>query len=429
MLLLIILGCTKFIPQYTWDITQNQSHTLTASSKALLDRLDAPLVISVYSADINVLNTCKDLLERYKKYSHQVRVELHQTIFHDTEQAKLNLFTDNNMLITYKNARHAMDVRLGELSEQQISTLIQKTSNAANHWLVFITGHQEADPLDYSELGLSTFAKIFTQQGLHIVTLNLSEQHMIPDNTALLIVANPQIDFLPFEKELIHQYLIQGGKLLWFTEPDSKVTATLAEEFGIKPSKGVAIDPNSLQLGSPHPAVKIITKYPKHAITTDLQSAIIMPWSAHLQILFQPNNWQQKVFLTTDAPTWSYNGPETFDITTLSNYKEHQGPLNLGVALSRDNGTNVPQRSLVISDSSFLINKYIPLYANAQLAANVIEWTQEDVKVFVFSPTPLRDLSYHTSKLDRFIYHYVFIFLLPLLFTGIGLYQGRRKTG
>jgi len=425
--ILALLSCTKFTQRYVWDITQNQSHTLTAASKTLLDRLDAPLTISVYSPDINVLNTCKDLLERYRKYSKQVTIELHQTIFHDSEQSKLNLFTDNNMLVTYKDVRHAMDVRLGELSEQQISTLIQKTSNAANHWLVFLTGHQEADPLDSSELGLSSFAGLFTKQGMHIVTLNLAEQQTIPENTALLIIANPQLDFLPVEQELIHQYLSQGGKLLWLTEPDSKITATLIEEFGIKPSKGVAIDPTSLQLGSPHPALKILTKYPEHAITDDLHTATIMPWSAHLQILFQANDWQQQVFLSTEPSTWTYTGPEAFDTKTLSEYKEHLGPLNIGIALSRSNGTEVPQRSLVISDSSFLINKYLPLYANAQLAANAIEWTQEDVKLFIFSATPLKDLSYHTSKLDRFLYQYFFIIFLPILFITIGLYKGRRK--
>jgi len=320
-------------------------------------------------------------------------------------------------------------VRLEELSEYKISTLIQKTSNADNHWLVFITGHNEADPLDHSELGLSSFAEIFTKQGMHIVTLNLADQQTIPDNTALLIIANPQLDFLPLEKDIIHKYLERGGKLLWLTEPDTKVTDILTEEFGIKPSKGVAIDPTSLQLGSPHPALKIITKYPKHAITENLHTATILPWSAHLQVLLQVNAWQQQVFLATQASTWTYNGPETFNIKTLANHKEHLGPLNLGIALSRDNGTDVPQRSLVVSDSSFLLNKYIPLYANAQLAANTIEWSQEDIKIFVFSPTPLRDLSYHTSKLDRFLYQYFFIFFLPALFIGIGLYQGLRKTG
>ncbi len=427
--ILAVLSCTKVVQPYAWDITQNQAHTLTASSKILLNRLDAPLTIKVYSPDIMVLNTCKDLLERYKTYSKKITVEFYQTIFHDSEQSKLNLFTDNNILITYKDIRNAMDVRLGELTEQQISTLIQKTSNATNNWLVFLTGHQEANPLDNSEIGLSSFAQLFIKQGMHIATLNLAEQQIIPENTALLIVANPQLDFLPIEKELIHRYIEQGGKLLWLTEPNSKVTDILTEEFGIKPSKSVAIDLASLQLGSPHPALKIITKYPKHPITEHLQTATILPWSAHLQILFQSNNWEQQIFLSTDPSTWTYSGPETFNTKILSEYKEHLGPLNLGIALSRDNGTDIPQRAIVISDSSFVNNKYLPLYTNAQLAANAVEWSQNDVDIFIFSPTPLKDLSYNTSKLDRFLYQYFFIIFMPLLFIGIGLYQGRRKTG
>lgn len=426
---LAIVSCTKIAQQFTWDITQNQAHTLTESSKLLLDRLDAPLIISVYSPDITILNMCKDLLERYKTYSQQVTIEFYQTIFHDSEQSKLNLFTDHNILVTYKNIRRAMDVRFEELTEQQISTLIQKTSNVTNHWLVFLTGHQEADPLDYSESGLSSFSQLFTKQGMHIATLDLAEQRAIPGNTALLIVANPQLDLLPIEKKLLREYIAQGGKLLWLTEPDSKVTTILTDEFGIKPSKGVAIDPESPRLGSPHPALKVVTKYPKHPITEHLQTATLLPWSAHLQILSQPNNWQQQVFLSTDPSTWTYTGAETFDTKILAQHKEQIGPLNIGIALSRENDTNKPQRCLIISDSSFVTNRYLPLYANAQLAASAIEWSQEDINIFIYNPAPLKDLSYHTSKLDRFLYQYFFIILVPLLFIGMGLYQGRRKTG
>ena len=99
--ILAILSCTKIAQDYIWDITQNKTHALTAESKELLDRLDTSLKISVYSPDVTVLNTCNDLLKRYSKYSKHINTELHQTIFHDYNNSKFNLFTDNNILIIF----------------------------------------------------------------------------------------------------------------------------------------------------------------------------------------------------------------------------------------------------------------------------------------------------------------------------------------
>lgn len=423
---LAVLSCIKLPQQYTWDVTQNKTNTLTSTSKTLLDALDAPLTITVYSPDMELLNICDTVLAMFKKYSSKVNISMMQTILDPSQSAKFKVTSDHVLVVEFKDAQQAIDIRLNELSEQHISSLIQRVINDTNHWLVFLTGHQEADPLDSGEFGLSGFAQMFTQQGLRMGLLNLAQQQFIPQNTSLLVIANPQQDFLPNEKALLHQYLNNGGRLIWFTEPNAPITAFLAEEFGLKPAKGVAIDPQSLTLGSPHPALKIITQYPTHAITQDLTSATILPWSGHLQILFQANDWDQQTFLTTSSDTWTYNGPTTTDLKILRKYQEITGPLNLGVALSRpSHDAQQEQRALVIADSSFVINKYLPLYANKQLATNMVSWAQNQATVLVFNTPVLKDLSYYPSKLDAIMSRYVFTLLVPMFLVAVGFYIGR----
>jgi hypothetical protein len=429
ILILLVLGCTKVAQKYNWDITQNQNNSLNSYGQKVIASLTESLNIDVYSPEMSILNNCESVLSLFSKYSTQVKVKFHQTILDPQQATKLNVVSEHSLMLEYKGVKHAIDINLNEFSQQKISTLIQQLINRANNWIVFLTGHNEADPLDNSEIGLSNFAKLFSDQGLHYTTLNLAETNLIPQNTAVLIVANPQLDFLPTEKNLLHQYLQSGGKLVWFTEPDSPITAFIAEEFGLKPSKGIAIDTISKQFGSPHPAVKIITAYSAHPINNDIQAATIFPWSAHLQILYQANEWQQEPFLQTNENTWTYTGPVSEDPNVLAKYKEFIGPLNLGIALSRPSTNNPEQRSLVIADSSFILNKYLPLYANAQLATNLITWVQHDNKVILYSAPPLRDLSYYPSKFDNFIYTYFFTIILPLLFIGFGFYQTRTKIG
>lgn len=426
ILFLATLGGTRLAQRYSWDITQNNSNTLKQQSMQLLDALDAPITLTVYSPDMEVLNTCDIILTMYKNYSSKVSVAQQQTILDPIQAAKLKVTSDHILVVNYKDVQQALEIRLNEFNEPQVSALIQNALNYANNWLVFLTGHEEGDPLNTGEFGLSGFAKLFAQQGMNVVTLNLAQQEFIPQNTAVLIVANPQQDFLPKEKALLHQYIGNGGKLIWFTEPDAPITAFVMEEFGVKPAKGVAIDPESSKLGSPHPALKIITQYPNHDITKDVTSATVFPWSGHLQILYQAGDWEPTPFLTTGSNTWTYSGLATRDIEILSKYQDITGPLNIGIAFTRqkEHAKN-EQRALVIADSSFLINKYLPLYANSQLATNVVAWTQNNSQVYIFNTPPLKDLSYHPSTVYRFTYQYIFTLAIPLFFIGIGFYLGR----
>lgn len=425
--ILVALGCTKLTQKYNYDITQNHANSLNEFGRFIIDTLEEPVTITVYSTDMNILNTTETILDFFKHYSSKVKVVLTQKILEPKQAGKLKLVTQNNIVVEYKGAQQAMDIRFGEFSQQQISLLIQQTVNHANNWLVFLTGHNEADPLNTAEDGLSSFAQMFVKQGMHFTTLNLAEQKFIPNNTAVLIIINPQQDFLPIEKTLLHQYLQDGGNIIWFTEPEAPVTAFLTEEFGLKPSKGVAVDLKSLELGSPHPAIKIITKFSNNAITNDMQSAILMPWSAHLQQLYQANDWETKPILNTAADTWTYNGPATQDLQILKKYKEFKGPLTLGFALARENThTNKQQRAIVLADSSFLLNKYLPLYANAQLVNNIVAWAQHDTQVLLYAAPPLRDLSYNPSKYDRFMYTYFFTLIFPALLIAFGIYHTRR---
>ncbi len=425
--ILLALSCSKTAHNYAFDVTQNKTNELTASSKQLLEHIDAPVTITIFSPSMDVLNHFETTLERYKQHSAHIAISLQQTVLDTKHAAKLKVDGEHVLHVNYKETQQAVEIKHEQMPEAQISNLIQHVINNSNNWIAFLAGHQEADPLDTAEFGLSAFAQLFIKQGMHIATLNLATQQFIPQNTALVIVANPQQDFLVTEKALLHQYIANGGKLLWFTEPDAPISALLAEEFGIKPAKGVAIDPDSVQLGSPHPALKILTTYPQHAITQGINSATILPWSGHLQILYEANDWQQDVFLKTAVNTWTYNGPATKDLAHLSKFKEFSGPLNIGIALTKPSADGkTEQRATVIADSSFMINKYLPLYANAQLAANIVAWTQDNKHLFIYNTPPLKDLSYLPSKVDRFIQQYVFTLFLPLFLVAVGMYQNRK---
>lgn len=427
LLTLTTLSFTKVAYNRYWDLSQNKINTLNKSSKELLDKLDSPLQIDIYSPNIDIINICNELMQRYSTYNKQIEIYTHQTILDPIQSSKLRLLTDHNIIATYKQQSKAIDIKIASLSEEMISNLIQQTMQTKTQWAVFLTGHLEADPFDSSELGLSNFSSLLQEQGMHVAQLNLAQEQHIPDNTTLLIVVNPQTDLLKLEKDLLHKYLAAGKQLLWFTEPDSPAHEFLNSEFNIQVAPGIAVDPNSLQLGSPHPAVKIITQHPEHPINHNFNTATILPWSGHLITSNTPdkNKWQIQPFMRTNENTWIYNGPATMDVNILAQHKAQTGPLTIGLSFSRPYEQH-DQRILVIADSSFVLNKYFELFTNAKYSANITTWLQENTAAFVISPHKGKDFSYTPNKLSRILQTVFFPVILPICFIGMGFYLQRR---
>lgn len=422
LLSLVIFSCTKIV-NYSWDITENNSNSLSASTKQLLDNLTSNVHITVHSPNMFTINVYQKLLTLYKNYSPYITYTLENNTISPKDAGQLNVYTDNVLIAAMQHSKEAIDIQNDSIAEQQISSLIQQAINDSNNWVAFLTGHNEADISNTEEFGLSKFADLLKKQGLNIAHVNLTQNQNIAKNTGLLIVVNPQQELLPYEQVQLHEYIAKGGNILWFTEPDAPITSFIAEEFGIKPSKGVIIDPDSIPLGSPHPALKLINKYAEHTITNNLSSTTLLPWSAHLQILYEANNWQATPFLTTSSNTWSYYGETTTDLARLAKFKEHLGPLNIGIALAKDK-----QHAVIISDSTFITNKYLPLYANSQLLTNILSFTHNKNNAFIYSPPALKDVSYQPSKYDLVLYQYIFTIVCPLLLFSIGYFTTRPKN-
>jgi hypothetical protein len=101
----------------------------------------------------------------------------------------------------------------------------------------------------------------------------------------------------------------------------------------------------------------------------------------------------------------------------FAQHKGAYGPLTLAVALTRKHDA---QRTLVVADSSFILNKYLSLYANAQLASNMLGWLQTTPYSLAFNQAHARDLSYSPNNFNLFLLRYGFTILLPLLLISVG---------
>jgi len=401
--LLIAVTGSNVIRNYYWDITDNRINDLALDTKEMLNRLDGPLSITFNTPNTQILTQLENIAQPLQRYSDMVNVDYVTT----TNSETVDFY--------YKGKTRTFDLDIDGLNSNSFHVLLQEVLQHSDYWISFITGHGELDPFDTSSLGISQFANSLKESGIHISELNIAQLMDIPNNVNTLVIANPQMPFQEVEKKLIHKYIKENRNIWWFTEPGSPVADILKEEFGLYLTPGVIVDPSSLALGSPHPALKILTEYPEHVINTDLNTATVLPWSGNMNIVNPKNDWKYNSILATNDNAWTYTGHETVDLKVMSEHVDQTGSLNIAYSL-----TNHQQRIILLADSSFMLTKYYSMYANRKFLNNALQWIDAKPTQEIVATSTQADLSYYPSTTELFLFNYAWIFFVPLIMLTLG---------
>jgi ABC-2 type transport system permease protein len=104
------------------------------------------------------------------------------------------------------------------LLEYKLANGIQTLRRTKRPLIYFLTGHGELSAFQTADLRTSMSA-FYDYDDLSLDTVT-----MIPTNTAALIVANPRVEFPRKDQFIIDQYIMGGGKVLYFLD---KIAADL----------------------------------------------------------------------------------------------------------------------------------------------------------------------------------------------------------
>lgn len=402
------------------DLTANKMNSLSEADCTLLSTLNKPLTIDLYSREQHIITQVKTILSLFQKESAHIVFNVKEELLNTPDKKRLRLQTYNNMLFTYGDRKKAIDIYPEKWNTQAFSNLIQHLSRTGEDWVVFLSGHGEADLLNNTNQDLSQLTSELKTAGMNIASLNLNEMARIPDNTKMLVIIDPKTDFLPKETNQILHYLEQGGNLLWLVNPSTKPhLATLAKYLGIIWPEGTILDQKSHAIGVPHPAISILTKYPEHMITESLNMVTVFPWARSLQYEKAPTlGWQVSPLFVSNAVAMLEVNPSKKSQQVLN------GPFTIGITLEKHN-----QRIAVIGNTHFLSNGSIHNYGNLQLANNIFNWLMDADLLLNTStkPTkPLIDLSFTQSAFTKITLQFVFPFCLPLIYLLMG-WQTKRK--
>ncbi|BCX82296.1 hypothetical protein MIT9_P1882 [Methylomarinovum caldicuralii] len=436
ILFLGLIGLLGWLSQHyatAWDWTASGRHTLSEASRKVLDTLKEPVTITAYAREENqeVRERIRDLVTPYQRHKPDLTLVFVNPDLHPDKVRELGITMDGELVIEYQGRRE----KLTDLSEAGLTNALLRLASSEQRTLVFVTGHGERDPLGDANFDLGQFGHALQQRGFKIETWNPVQHPKLPEGVTALVIASPQTTYLPGEVKLLRAYLEQGGNLWWLLEPgDLKGLKPLAEQLGIEPLPGTIVDPSGQILGIADPTFVLVAQYPPHPITRNLRNLSLFPGARALESGGE-SPFHPTPFLETLPRTWTETGPLEGEIRLDPDQGEREGPLTLGLTLTREfqrEGEKEPvrQRIVVVGDGDFLTNTYLGNGANQDLGLNAVQWLTHQDRFIDIPAHTAPDTQLNLSPLALTLIAFGFLLLLPagLLACGGILWWRRRRA-
>ena len=317
--------------------------------------------------------------------------------------------------------------------ESDFTTGLLRLINPTQKKIYFTTGHNERKP-DGTERDSYGQMRTSLQSDNYVVdTVVLAGGQPVPDDAALVIIAQPRNPFSDDEKQAISQYLDNGGKLMILTQPNlppaqlqvplSDLVSRWKIEIGSAP-----VAEGNPQLSLPRePTVPIIARYPAHKISEGL-GFTFFPTVTYINVPQDSGDATITALLQTSDRSW---GETAFPQLKFDDGVDPKGPLTIAVAIdakpvnapppgSADQATK-KTRVVVFGDADFVANDAMQVQsANRDLFLNAVNWLAEEEQLIAIGPKAQDTRSMFMSGSQTNLVLVTCVLMLPLLVLAAG---------
>lgn len=401
------------------DLTENQLFTLAPQSQEIVTNLTQSLKVWVF--DHTVDQELKTLLEDYRRYSDKFQFEFVDPNIQIGLAEEFNVKSFGEVYLEYGDKRQKIDMigydESANISEIQITNAIFKIQSDRVFKVDFLQGHGEPE-LDAVEGGFSQAISQLRDRGYVVRGLNLITAGKIPNDTNVIIIAQPIRKLLPAEVSLLQKYLSNGGRLMIMLMPNvNPGLAPILQNWGISLDNRFVIDAsgvgNTWGFG---PGVIFVTNYGDHPITQSFGSGVsLFPESRPVKIT-ESSEIIATPFIITDANTWAESNLAPEQI--VFNPKEDiPGPLNLAVALDRSNQGNLPKSRLVVfGNGMFATDGWFQQQLNGDIFLNTVNWLIGDNRLSLsIGPKEQTNRRINLTPLEASLISWMALRIMPIL--------------
>ncbi|AFZ47622.1 ABC-type uncharacterized transport system [Cyanobacterium stanieri PCC 7202] len=344
----LILAVVNYLGiNYSWtvDLTENQLFTLSPQSQELVRNLDEPLKVYVFDSPPNPND--RTLLEDYRRNNSLFEYEFVDPQVRFSLAQEFGVQRQGDVYIEKSGQRQLVQTvspnnRLTEIALTNAIATIQRTEQPM---VYILQGHGEPI-LEEGENSFSQAVTSLTDRGYVVQPLNLTNTPLVPPNADVLIVSSGTRELLEGEINAIQRFVDNGGSLLVMYNAQSPSSLDrLFAQWGVVLHDGLIVDGSGtgdvFGLG---PSVTFVVDYGNHPITRNFDNSIsIFPFARAILTVEEENIIPTPLFLTSPQ-TWAETDLSQ-DTIEFNPEEDLPGPLNVGVALVRENPDAQPSQT------------------------------------------------------------------------------------
>lgn len=441
--LCLFVGINTLASRYYWreDISGRSVFALSPETLAYLGALKehVDVIVTIPSSDASgeeqqklLRRYVKNLLEEYREAARRDGEEMLSVEYVDpyrnprrAEELARNLHIDQSNVVIFSCGRRQRVITPSEImdfsdlepvafkGEQAFTSALLETASGITPVVYFTTGHGEMSIADVTpNRGLSVAAQQLRARNLEPRLLDLSGQD-VPEDAALVVVVDPQGQFLPQETVRLRRYLEErSGRLV--------VLLGARRQSGLERFLmrwGISVDdmivhesgPESLDSGG----ALLVRSFADSPVTSILRrnNAPIVAGQARPilagQMAAEPGT-RLTVLMASSAKSWAEIGWRSEPEPVFTAGKDLPGPIPLAVLAQTGArsgaGIYLPgSRVIAVGLGDIISNNYISSFGNQAFFFSMLNWMLDREQVISIDPTPIEkyQLSLSRKELGR----------------------------
>jgi len=445
LILINVVANTKL--EFRKDLTVNRVFSLAPDSRNLIKGLEEEIEIYGFVNDgSREKKMLEGLVGMYLYESNKIKIHY---VDPDKQPALAKQFSAKLKDIVVRNPAKKKEVKIGAVTEEELSSAIKKVSRGKTRTLCFTKGHGEADFEDGQTAGGFAIAKtLIENEGFAAKAIQLTQTPEVPADCNLVAVVGPEKSFLKAEVDSLANYYRKGGHLVLLLEPTLTHTKDAIQLTGfenflrerrIQLTNTVILEYVRDIFGRQFINPQIGTdSYGDHEITRNMGKDIVTAFTLVRAIEVGPGTGTAPTVLAKSSKeAWAERDVASVFLgkKPSPSAREKRGPLNMGLILEEPNKDKqkpgAKSKLVVFGDSDFATNKGLRQGYNADLLLNTFAYLVGAEKGLAIRARTLRTSSIQISPDQRNLVLFLSVFLLPelIIIFGLWVWMFRRQRG
>ena len=310
------------------DVTENKIYTLSDTSKKAIETISQEVKIYAYGFEED--GQLIKLLKQYNEVNDKINYEIL------TEETNYQMVQENDLRNGYYvlifesgNSKKIVDASTefssyDNITGQSIDTTEQTITNSILSLLIenkpkiyFTEGHGE---FSISQ-DLNVLASYLQNESFEIQTINLATVASVPEDCAVLAIMSPASDLFEIERDMILNYINNGGNIYFSMDTLSETKETpnikaVLSQYGVSFENGYIVELAEGKSFSKSPNVFIPQVSSTNPITADIYSDSRMWLAFAARLQFEPEETLQA--LQVEKEDLIYSSEESAYITDLT---------------------------------------------------------------------------------------------------------------